>query len=127
MILAKSTANVLKLDFYEDCIDQNPKVCTVQHKGNENYLRYFSETEKQECMLYEQVAHSMNDVLKFCVEMGTDSWYGGAEATYQHWPLNKLNWTDTPFVTREKGSQAVSYNIKTDYLIEAVCCCMLKI
>ncbi|XP_025410615.1 myogenesis-regulating glycosidase isoform X2 [Sipha flava] len=49
----------------------------------------------------------MNNVLKFCVEMGSDSWYGGAETTFQHWPLNKLNWTDKPFVTSEADSQAV--------------------
>lgn len=111
MILATFRPAVLKLNFYEDCIDQDPKVCTVKHKGNENYLRYFSETEKQECVHYEQYAQSMNNVLKFCVEMGTDSWYGGAETSFQHWPLNKLNWTDKPFVTREGDSQAVSNTI----------------
>jgi len=74
-------------------------------------LRYFSQSEKPECKNYEQVAQSMNDVLQFCVDMGNSSWYGGAETTFQHWPLNKLNWTDTPYLTRELGSQAVSIEI----------------
>lgn len=50
----------------------------------------------------------MNDVLKFCVDMKNSSWYGGAETTYQYWPLNKLNWTETPYVTKESDSEAVS-------------------
>jgi len=71
-------------------------------------LRYFSQSEKQECNNYEQIAQSMNDVLQFCVDMGDSSWYGGAEVTFQYWPLNKLNWTDNPYVTKSADNQAVS-------------------
>ena len=50
----------------------------------------------------------MNDVLKFCVDFGNSSWFGGAEVGLQKWPLNKLNWTDREYVTTELHSQAVS-------------------
>jgi len=85
-------------------------VCTPKTKGNKNYLRYFSQSEKRECQNYEQVAQSMNDVLQFCVDMEGSSWYGGAEVTFQHWPLNNLNWTNNPYVTKSSGDQAVSIN-----------------
>ncbi|XP_050054629.1 myogenesis-regulating glycosidase-like isoform X3 [Aphis gossypii] len=97
----------LKLNFYEDCIDKDPSVCTPKTKGNENYLRYFSQSEKQECKNYEQVAQSMNDILQFCVNIGDSSWYGGSQVTFQYWPLNKFNWTDNPFITTSSGDQAV--------------------
>jgi len=74
-------------------------------------LRYFSKCKKKECKNFKQVAQSINDVLQFCVDMENSSWYGGAETTYQHWPLNKLDWTDKPFVTRELDSQAVSFSL----------------
>ncbi|XP_001952691.2 myogenesis-regulating glycosidase [Acyrthosiphon pisum] len=111
-----ATENSLKLNFYEDCIDKDLSVCAPKKKGNENYLSYFSRSEKQECQNYEQVAQSMNDILQFCVDMGKSSWYGGAETIYQHWPLNKLNWTDKAYVTREADCQAVveSYFFNSD-------------
>ncbi|CAI6367645.1 unnamed protein product [Macrosiphum euphorbiae] len=102
-----TTENSLNLNFYEDCIDKDLSVCTPKPKGNENYLRFFSQSEKQECQNFEQVAQSMNDVLQFCVDLGNSSWYGGTETTYQYWPLNKLDMTDKPFVTRNVDSQAV--------------------
>eukprot|EP00102_Acyrthosiphon_pisum_P020711 XP_016657921.1 PREDICTED: uncharacterized protein LOC103308657 [Acyrthosiphon pisum] len=103
-VLEITTENSLKLNFYEDCIDNDLSVCTQKTKGNENYLRYFSQSENQECQNFEQVAQSMNDVLQFCVDMGNSSW---AETTYQYWPLNKFDLTDKPFVTRNVESQAV--------------------
>ncbi|VVC33348.1 Glycoside hydrolase family 31,Glycoside hydrolase superfamily [Cinara cedri] len=107
------TSKTLKLQFYEDCLNEN---CTKKLESNQNHLKYFSESEKQECKNYEQVAQSMNDVLKFCVDMKNSSWYGGAETTYQYWPLNKLNWTETPYVTKESDSEAVleSYFFNSD-------------
>ncbi|XP_026811742.1 myogenesis-regulating glycosidase-like [Rhopalosiphum maidis] len=114
---AKITAKKsLQLNFYEDCINKDLNVCTSKKKGNEHYLRYFSQSEKPECKNYEQVAQSKNDVLQFCVDMGNSSWYGGAETTFQHWPLNKLNWTDNPYVTKSSGDQAVieSYFFNSD-------------
>ncbi|CAH1716263.1 unnamed protein product [Aphis gossypii] len=106
----------LKLNFHEDCIDKDPSVCIPKTKGNEHYLQYFSQSEKQECKNYEQIAQSMNDVLELCVNMGNSSWYGGSETTFQHWPLNKLEWTNTPYLTRELGTQAVveSYFFNSD-------------
>ncbi|XP_060841150.1 myogenesis-regulating glycosidase-like [Rhopalosiphum padi] len=111
-----TTEKSLQLNFYEDCINKDLSVCTPKKKDNGHYLRYFSQSEKPECKNYEQIAQSMNDVLQFCVDMGNSSWYGGAETTFQHWPLNKLNWTDTPYLTRELGSQAVveSYFFNSD-------------
>lgn len=109
-ILEISAEKSLNLNFYEDCIDRDLGVCTPKTKGNENYLRYFSQSEKPECQNYEQVAQSMNDVLQFCVDMEGSSWYGGAEVTFQHWPLNNLNWTNNPYVTKSSGDQAVSIN-----------------
>lgn len=50
----------------------------------------------------------MNAVLQFCVDIKNSSWYGGAETEVQQWPLNKLNWTDRAYVTKEFDSQAVS-------------------
>lgn len=50
----------------------------------------------------------MNDVLQFCVDMGNSSWYGGAETSFQYWPLNKLDWTNVPYITKEGNSEAVS-------------------
>jgi len=111
LILEITTENSLKLNFHEDCIDKDPNVCTPKTKGNEHYLQYFSQSEKQECKKYEQIAQSMNDVLQFCVDMGNSSWYGGSETTFQHWPLNKLEWTNTPYLTRELGTQAVSIKL----------------
>jgi len=76
-------------------------------------LQYFSQSKKQECTRknYKQIAQTMNDVLQFCVDVGNSSWCGGSETTFQHWPLNKLNWTDTPYLTRELGTQAVSIKL----------------
>jgi len=105
-----TTENSLNLNFYGDCIDKDLSVCTPMPKGNENYLRYFSQSEKQECQNFEQVAQSINDVLQFCVDLGNSSWYGGTETTYQYWPLNKLDMTDKPFVIRNVDNQAVSIN-----------------
>lgn len=110
-ILELTTEKNLRFNFYEDCIDKDLSICTTNTRSNENYLRYFSPSEKQECQNYEQVAQSMNDVLQFCVDLGDSSWYGGAETTYQYWPLNKLNLTDKPFVTRNVDSQAVSIKL----------------
>lgn len=59
-------------------------------------------------MNYEQVAQSMNDVLHFCVDINNSTWFGGPETQYQYWPLNKFNWTDKSYVTKELDSQAVS-------------------
>lgn len=109
MILESPDSKFLKLDFFEACINEDPSVCSKKEKKyNEYYLRYFSKSERKECINYEQVAESLNDVLKFCVDMGNSSWYGGAENTYQYWPLNKLNWTNNAYVTKESASQAVS-------------------
>lgn len=99
------------MDFFEDCIDKDPSVCTEKQKSNEHYVRYFLQSEKRECLDYEQMAESMNDVLRFCVDMENSSWYGGAENTYQRWPINKLNWTDNSYVTKEQDSQSVSKRI----------------
>jgi len=91
LISEKTTSKNLKLSFYEDCIDKDPSVCTPKTKGNEDYLPYFSESEKQECKNFEQIGQSMNDVLQFCVNMESSYWFGGAETGLQEWPLNKLN------------------------------------
>lgn len=111
IILEIITEKSLKITFYEGCIDKDPSICTPKTKSNEHYLRYFSQSVKQECKMFEQVAESMNDFLQFCVDMGNSSWYGGAEATFQHWPLNKLNWTENSYVTRSSGDQAVSIKL----------------
>lgn len=103
-----ATVKSLKLDFSEDCVDKDPRVCKRKTVNNDAYLRYFEKSEKQECLKFEQQAESLNDVLKFCVDMDNSSWYGGAENTYQYWPLNKLDWTDNAYVTKEEASQAVS-------------------
>jgi len=103
-----TTLKTLKLDFYDDCVDKDPKVCSKTRQGNENYLRFFSESETPECIHFEQVAQSMNDVLQFCVDMMNSSWFGGSECTIQKWPLNKLQWMNIPYITRETNSQAVS-------------------
>lgn len=67
----------LKLSFYEDCIDRDPcDVCTPKIVGNAEYLRYFSELEKQECKHFEQIGQSMNDVLQFCVDMESSYCFG---------------------------------------------------
>lgn len=58
----------------------------------------------------------MNDILQFCIDMDKSFWYGGAETTYQHWPLNKLNWTDQSYVTKESDSQAVSFTHEYFYV-----------
>jgi len=108
IVLEISAEKSLNLNFYEDCIDRDLGVCTPKTRGNENYLHYFSQSEKTECQNYEQVAESMNDVLQFCVYMEDSYWYGGAEVTFQHWPLNNLNWTNNPYVTKSSGDQAVS-------------------
>ncbi|KAE9536497.1 hypothetical protein AGLY_007286 [Aphis glycines] len=106
-ILEITNEKSLKLNFYEDCIDKDPSVCTPKTKGNENYLRYFSQSEKQECNNYEQVAQSMNDILQFCVNIGDSSWNGGSQVIFQYWPLNKFNRTDNPFITTSSGDQSV--------------------
>lgn len=109
IISGDSPSKSLKLDFYEGCINEDPKVCTTKKKStSDSYLRYFSGSERQECFNFEQVAESMNDFLTFCVDMENSLWYGGAETTFQKWPLNKLDWTNKSFVTRELDSQAVS-------------------
>ncbi|XP_022166100.1 uncharacterized family 31 glucosidase KIAA1161-like [Myzus persicae] len=107
---------ILHLNITEDCIDKNLGVCIPKTKGHDNYLRYFSRSEKRECQNYEQVAQSKNDILQFCIDMGDSSWYGGAETTYQYWPLNNLNWTNNPYVTKSSGDQAVieSYFFNSD-------------
>ncbi|XP_025203029.1 myogenesis-regulating glycosidase-like isoform X1 [Melanaphis sacchari] len=111
-----TTEKSLKLNFYEDCIDKVLSNCTSKTKDNVYYLRYFSQSNKQECKNFEHVAQSTNNVLQFCIDMENSSWYGGAETTFQHWPLNKLNWTDIPYLTRELGSQAIaeSYFFNSD-------------
>jgi len=98
----------LKFSFYEDCINKDPSVCIPKSRSNAEYLSYFSESEKPECKHFEQNSQSMNDVLQFCVEFDNSSWFGGAEVGLQEWPLNKLNWTDREYVTKESDSQAVS-------------------
>lgn len=112
IILEIPAENSLKLNFYEDCIDKHLGVCTPKTNGNEHYLRYFSRQEKRECQSYEQVAQSMDDVLQFCVDMGNSSWYGGAEVAVQYWPLNNLNWTNNPYVTKSSNGQPVSINLE---------------
>lgn len=97
----------LRLNFFEDCINKSPDVCRIQQRDAQAYLNFFTKSNKKECLEYKQIADSMNNVLQFCVDMGNSSWYGGAEVTHQYWPLNKLNWTDRPYVTREEDSQAV--------------------
>lgn len=108
MITEISTSKTLNLNFHEDCINKDPNICTKKEETNEYYLRYFSESERKECMNFKQETQSMNDILQFCVEIENSTWFGGAENTYQYWPLNKLNWTDRPYVTLESWSQAVS-------------------
>lgn len=107
-ILGTPTVKSLKLDFYEGCINTGSSVCKKKQKVNEDYVRAFSPTEKRECLNYGQVAESMNDIMGFCVDMENSHWYGGAENTFQYWPLNKLNWTNNAYVTKEADSQAVS-------------------
>ncbi|KAL5234234.1 hypothetical protein ACI65C_001644 [Semiaphis heraclei] len=109
-----SVEKSLNLNFYEDCIDKHLGVCTLKTRGNENYLRYFSRSEKQECQSYEQVAQSIDDVLQFCVDMGNSSWYGGAETFFQYWPINNLNWTNTPYVTTGNNAVLESYFFNSD-------------
>lgn len=89
----------------------NSSVCAKKPENNQNQLHYFSETVKQECIDYERTAESMNEILQFCIDMENSSWYGGAERTEQHWPLNKLEWTDNSYVSKESASQAVSHGI----------------
>uniref|UniRef100_A0A2S2NFM9 Putative family 31 glucosidase n=1 Tax=Schizaphis graminum TaxID=13262 RepID=A0A2S2NFM9_SCHGA len=110
------TSKNLKLTFYEDCINKDPSFCTTKTGDNSSYLRYFSESEKQECKHFEQISESMNDIFQFCVDMENSSWFGGAETGLQEWPLNKLNWTDMSYVTKESYSQAVveSYFFNSD-------------
>lgn len=108
LILANTTLEHLKLTFFEDCINRDPSVCTPKTGSNAKYLSYFTESEKSECKHFEQISQSMNDVLQFCVDFDNSSWFGGAEVGLQEWPLNKLNWTDREYVTRELHSQAVS-------------------
>ncbi|XP_001952674.2 myogenesis-regulating glycosidase [Acyrthosiphon pisum] len=112
----RTTLKNLKLSFYEDCIDKDPCVCNPKTTGNADYVRYFSESEKQECKHFEQIGQSMNDVLQFCVEMESSYWFGGAETGLQEWPLNKLNWTDRSYVTKEADHQAIveSYFFNSD-------------
>lgn len=109
IILEILRSNSLKMVFHKDCINRDTGVCTIKQKTTEDYLNYFLESEKKECIYFEQVAESMNDVLQFCIDMENNSWYGGAETTFQHWPLNILNWTDNAYVTKEFDSQAVSF------------------
>lgn len=108
LILANTPEKHLKLSFFEDCIDKDPGVCTPKTGSNADYLHCFTESEKPECKHFEQISESMNDVLQFCVDFGNSSWFGGAEVGLQEWPLNKLNWTDRAYVTKESDSQAVS-------------------
>jgi len=114
-ILAKTSLKNLKLSFYEDCINKDPSVCTPKPRSNAEYLSYFSDSEKQECKHFEKISQSMNDVLQFCVEFDNSSWFGGAEVGLQEWPLNKLNWTDREYVTKELHSQAVSIDSVDNY------------
>lgn len=111
-----TTLKNLKFSFYEDCIDKDPNVCASKTRHNADYLSYFSESEKQECKHFEQISQSMNDILQFCVEIENSSWFGGAETGLQKWPLNKLNWTDRAYVTKESDSQAIveSYFFNSD-------------
>jgi len=101
-------------------MDRNPSVCTPKTKSNADYLTYFSESEKQECKYFEQIAQSMNDVLQFCVDIEGSYWFGGAETGLQEWPLNKLNWTDRSYVTKKADHQAVSNNNNNYYVIENI-------
>lgn len=102
-----TTANTLQLNFHEDFINKDPHISTKKEENNEKYLQYFSRSEREECMNFKHVTQSMNDALQLCVEMEKSVWYGGSENTYQHWPLNKLNWTNRPYVSMEAHSQAV--------------------
>jgi len=78
-------------------------------KSNENYLIYFSRSEKKR--MTELRASSSIDKLCFailCQNGGQFLVLWMAETTYQYWPLNKLNLTDKPYVARNVDSQTVS-------------------
>lgn len=111
MIVDIPATKTLQLSFHETCINNDISVCRKKEENNEHYLRYFSESERKECMHFNQEAQTMNDILQFCVVMENSTWFGGAENTYQHWPLNKLNWTNRPYITTENWTQAASNNL----------------
>lgn len=115
-ILGVSTSKTLKLNFHEGCLSSDASLCSKTQGGNTEYLNKFSDSDKKECLNYEQVTGTMNDVLQFCVDMGTSSWFGGPERTFQYWPLNKFNWTDESYITREEQSQAVSNTYISIYI-----------
>jgi len=79
-----------------------------------HYLKFFSESEKQECMNFEKNCDSIHNKLFFCVKFDNSSWFGGSEVGLKEWPLNNLNWTNREYVTKDSHRQAVSkdcYNL----------------
>ncbi|XP_049938004.1 myogenesis-regulating glycosidase-like [Schistocerca serialis cubense] len=87
----------------ELCDAQDSALCLQWGQEQKLTLLFTDDT----CDHYTWPPYSTTGRWETCFDQGDLHWYGGPEQKVQHWPFEKLNFTEYSYVTKEKDSMAV--------------------
>ncbi|CAL1542736.1 unnamed protein product [Lymnaea stagnalis] len=89
---------------------RNPEICLLFSNGL-NLAVYEDNLEGLQCHIVHWVSPNKEADITNCVDITNDNWYGGGGLSVQRWPINRVNVSLQPYLTKKfKFSKTESDN-----------------